>query len=91
MFEEQVAWAVEADVDFVIAETISWLGEALTATEVIKDAGLPAVVTLTAHRDPDVRRRGGARRSLSAARGRRGRRRRAQLQPRAADDAAATR
>jgi betaine-homocysteine S-methyltransferase len=55
MFEEQVAWAVEADVDFVIAETISWLGEALTATEVIKEAGLPAVVTLTAHRDPDMR------------------------------------
>ena len=55
MFEEQVAWAVEADVDFVIAETISWLGEALTATEVIKEAGLPAVVTVTAHRDPDMR------------------------------------
>jgi betaine-homocysteine S-methyltransferase len=42
-------------VDFVIAETISWLGEALVATEVIKDAGLPAVVTLTAHKDPDMR------------------------------------
>jgi betaine-homocysteine S-methyltransferase len=55
MFEEQVGWAVEAGVDFVIAETISWLGEALVATEVIKDAGLPAVVTLTAHKDPDMR------------------------------------
>jgi betaine-homocysteine S-methyltransferase len=55
MFEEQVGWAVEAGVDFVIAETISWLGEALVATEVIKEAGLPAVVTLAAHQDPDMR------------------------------------
>jgi betaine-homocysteine S-methyltransferase len=55
MFEEQVGWAVEAGVDFVIAETISWLGEALLATEVIKAAGLTAVVTLTSHKDPDMR------------------------------------
>jgi betaine-homocysteine S-methyltransferase len=55
MFEEQVGWAVEAGVDFVIAETISWLGEALVATEVIKETGLPAVVTLAAHQDPDMR------------------------------------
>ena len=55
MYEEQVGWAVEAGVDFVIAETISWLGEALVATEVIKATGLPAVVTLTAHKDPDMR------------------------------------
>jgi betaine-homocysteine S-methyltransferase len=55
MFEEQVGWASEANVDFVIAETISWLGEALVATEVIKEAGLPAVVTLTSHKDPDMR------------------------------------
>ena len=55
MFEEQVGWAVEAGVDFVIAETLSWLGEALVATAVIKESGLPAVVTLTAHKDPDMR------------------------------------
>jgi betaine-homocysteine S-methyltransferase len=55
MFEEQVGWAVEAGVDFVIAETISWLGEALVATEVIRETGLPAVVTLAAHSDPDMR------------------------------------
>ena len=55
MFEEQVGWAAEAGADFVIAETISWLGEALVATEVIKSAGLPAVVTLAAHQDPDMR------------------------------------
>ena len=55
MFEEQVGWAAEAGVDFVIAETLSWLGEALVATEVIKRAGLTAVVTITAHQDPDMR------------------------------------
>jgi betaine-homocysteine S-methyltransferase len=55
MFEEQVGWAVEAGADFVIAETLSWLGEALVATEVINATGLPAVVTLTAHQDPRMR------------------------------------
>jgi betaine-homocysteine S-methyltransferase len=55
MFEEQVGWAVEAGVDFVIGETFSWLGEALLATEAIKAAGLPAVVTMVPHRDPATR------------------------------------
>jgi len=63
MFEEQVAWAAEAGVDFVIGETFSWLGEALVATEVIKAAGLPAVVMLTPHRE------GTAREGLSMAEG----------------------
>jgi betaine-homocysteine S-methyltransferase len=55
MFEEQVGWAADAGVDFVIAETYSHLGEALIGLEVIKAAGLPAVVTLTAHRAPETR------------------------------------
>jgi betaine-homocysteine S-methyltransferase len=55
MFEEQVGWAVDAGVDFVIGETFSWAGEAITATEVIKATGLPAVVMLTPHSDPDTR------------------------------------
>jgi betaine-homocysteine S-methyltransferase len=55
MFEEQVGWAVDAGVDFVIGETFSWAGEAITATEVIKATGLPAVITLTPHGDPDTR------------------------------------
>jgi betaine-homocysteine S-methyltransferase len=55
MFAEQVAWAADAGVDFVIGETFSWLGEALVATAVIKEAGLPAVVMLTAHREGTVR------------------------------------
>jgi len=51
MFEEQVGWAVEADVDFVIGETFSWGEEALIALEVIKATELPAVITLAIHRD----------------------------------------
>jgi betaine-homocysteine S-methyltransferase len=55
MFEEQVGWAVDAGVDFVIAETYSHAGEALLGLEVIKEAGLPAVVTLTVHQAPETR------------------------------------
>jgi betaine-homocysteine S-methyltransferase len=55
MFEEQTQWAVEAGVDFVIAETFSHTEEALLALEVIKQTGLPAVVTLAVHREPVTR------------------------------------
>jgi betaine-homocysteine S-methyltransferase len=55
MFEEQVGWAAEAGVDFVIGETYSFAEEALIATEVIKAAGLPAVVTLALHQLPVTR------------------------------------
>jgi betaine-homocysteine S-methyltransferase len=55
MFEEQVGWAVEAGVEFVIAETYSFAQEALLGLETIKAAGLPAVVTLALHRRPVTR------------------------------------
>lgn len=55
MFEEQVGWAVEAGVDFIIAETISWGEEALIALDVIKQTRLPAVVTLSIHKEGEVR------------------------------------
>lgn len=48
MYEEQVAWAAEEGVDFIIAETIEYVGEALIALEVIKKYRLPAVVTFGA-------------------------------------------
>ncbi len=51
MFEEQVGWAMEAGVDFIIAETISFYEEALLALEVIRDAGAISVVTLAVHRE----------------------------------------
>ena len=55
MFTEQVAWAAEANVDFVIGETFSYAQEALIALEVIKAAGLDAVITLSIHRSVDTR------------------------------------
>jgi betaine-homocysteine S-methyltransferase len=55
MFSEQVAWAAEAGVDFVIGETYSYASEALVALEVIQQAELPAVITLAIHRDPETR------------------------------------
>lgn len=51
MFTEQVTWAAEEGVDFVIGETFSHAEEAGIALEVIKDAGLNAVITLAIHRD----------------------------------------
>ena len=54
-FEEQVAWAAEAGADLVIAETFSWMGEALLALDTIRAAGLPAVVTFAVHRDGTMR------------------------------------
>jgi len=55
MFTEQVGWAAEAGVDLVIAETFSYAQEALLALEVIKEAGLDAVVTFCVHRHPETR------------------------------------
>jgi betaine-homocysteine S-methyltransferase len=55
MFEEQVAWAVDAGVDFIIGETFSWGEEALIALDVIKQTGLPAVITLAFHQETETR------------------------------------
>lgn len=51
MFDEQISWAAEARVDYMIAETLDWYGEAAIALEAIKAAGLPAVVTLAPQRE----------------------------------------
>jgi betaine-homocysteine S-methyltransferase len=55
MFEEQVEWAVEAGVDYVVAETFSHAEETRMAVETIKAAGLPAVATMIVHREPTTR------------------------------------
>ncbi|HSK92054.1 MAG TPA: homocysteine S-methyltransferase family protein [Euzebyales bacterium] len=55
MFAEQVRWAADAGVDFVIGETFWWAQEALLALQVIADAGLPAVITLAPHRSGRTR------------------------------------
>ncbi|MEJ7775004.1 MAG: homocysteine S-methyltransferase family protein [Nocardioidaceae bacterium] len=55
MFTEQVGWAADAGVDFVIGETFSYAEEALLALEVVRQAGLPAVITLAIHQAPETR------------------------------------
>jgi betaine-homocysteine S-methyltransferase len=44
-YEEQLGWAVEEGIDFVIAETFDHVGEALIALDVCKELDLPAMVT----------------------------------------------
>ena len=46
-YTEQVAWAASEGVDFVLAETIEYVGEALIALEVIKKFNLPAVINFS--------------------------------------------
>ena len=55
MFEEQVAWAKEAGVDFIVAETITWVEEMKIALKAIKDAGLIAVCNYAFRRDGKTR------------------------------------
>jgi betaine-homocysteine S-methyltransferase len=57
MYDEQLRWAMEEGVDFVISETNDYLGEARIALEVIQGLGLPAMVTL-APTQPDRTRDG---------------------------------
>jgi methionine synthase I (cobalamin-dependent) len=57
MFDEQVGWAVDAGVDYIVGETFSWAQEALIALDVIKRAGQTAVITLAMHK-ADVTREG---------------------------------
>jgi betaine-homocysteine S-methyltransferase len=56
-YTEQLGWAVDEGIDFVISETNDYLGEALIALEAIQDLGLPSVVTLAATQ-PDRTRDG---------------------------------
>src|ERR1700674_349195 len=56
IFAEQVGWAADAGVDYIVAETFSWGGEALMALEAIKKhSKVPAVVTFSIHREDKVR------------------------------------
>jgi betaine-homocysteine S-methyltransferase len=45
-YREQLGWAKEEGVDFVISETNDYLGEALIGLEVCHELGLPAMVTM---------------------------------------------
>src|SRR2546425_9949291 len=55
MFEEQVAWAADAGVDYIIGETFSYAAEALIAVDVIKHAKQTAVITLAMHQADGTR------------------------------------
>jgi methionine synthase I (cobalamin-dependent) len=55
IFDEQVGWAVDAGVDFIVGETYSWGSEALLALAAIKSAGKPAVITLAVPREDKMR------------------------------------
>src|ERR1700689_2930909 len=56
IFEEQVGWAADAGVDYIVAETFSWGGEALMALEAIKKySKVPAVITVAQHREVSMR------------------------------------
>ena len=46
MFEEMVDWALAEGVDFFISETFYYAEEAFCALDVLKQSGLPAVVTI---------------------------------------------
>lgn len=49
MFDEQIGWASEAGVDFVLLETFSWYGEALLALKSAQASGLETVVNVVTH------------------------------------------
>ena len=55
MYEEQVRWAKEAGVDFIVAETISWVDEMKIALKAIKDEGLIAVANYAIPRGDKTR------------------------------------
>jgi betaine-homocysteine S-methyltransferase len=53
LFDRQLAVMTHEGIDFVIAETFNWLGEALIAAEAIKATGLPAMVTMGPDNNPN--------------------------------------
>jgi betaine-homocysteine S-methyltransferase len=56
IFEEQVGWAVEAGVDYFVAETLAWVGEAELALKAVKrQSRVPTVVTFAMHQEAILR------------------------------------
>jgi betaine-homocysteine S-methyltransferase len=51
LFDDQLDVMAEEGVDFIIAETFSWLGEALIAVERIRKAGYVGMVTMSFEQD----------------------------------------
>ena len=87
IFAEQVGWAVDAGVDYFVAETFSWGAEALLALAAIqKHSKVPAVVTMAMHREEHHPRRPDAGGGVPAPGGRRRPGGRHQLPPRTGHD-----
>lgn len=55
MFEEQIGWARDACVDFILAETFSFHEEAMLALRACKRAGMEAVVNVVSHSSGKLR------------------------------------
>src|SRR5690348_1387237 len=56
IFDEQVSWAVDAGVDYFVAETLGWVGEAQLALRAIRrHSKVPAVITFAMHREEMTR------------------------------------
>lgn len=52
LFDRQLEVQMDVGVDLILAETFTWLGEALIATERAKATGLPVVTTMSFEADP---------------------------------------
>jgi betaine-homocysteine S-methyltransferase len=52
LFRQQVHFQANEGVDFFIAETFGWVGEAELACRAIKDAGYPAMITMNFKKPP---------------------------------------
>jgi betaine-homocysteine S-methyltransferase len=52
LFDRQLEVQMDAGIDLVVAETFTWLGEAVIAVERSLETGLPVVVTMSFERDP---------------------------------------
>lgn len=55
IFAEQVGWAVDEGAELLIGETFSYLEEALLCVEVMRESGLPTVITLVFHQEDATR------------------------------------
>ena len=55
MYEEQILWAKDANVDFIVAETISWVEEMKIALKAIKDEGFISVINFAIPRGDKTR------------------------------------
>lgn len=52
VFDRQLEVQLEAGIDFVVAETFTYVGEAVIATRSAKDAGLEIVTTMSFEKEP---------------------------------------